>query len=93
MVFWAPVLGVRRRLPDAARMLYLYTAIPLLDAPGVWLVAHGDSSGGLAMITGMLPMGLIAVAVTWSWINREERRAVLDATARYMTTAPGDGRS
>lgn len=75
MLFWAPVLGVRRRLPDAGRMLYLYLALPLLDLAGVWLVAVGDSPGGLSMIVGMLPMGVTAVTVTWSWISREERRA------------------
>lgn len=77
MLFWAPVLGIRRRLPDAGRMVYLFAAIPLLDLAAVWLVAVGDSAGGLAMITGMLPMGIAAVAVTWRWISREERRARL----------------
>jgi hypothetical protein len=81
MLFWAPVLGVRRRLPDAGRMAYLYLALPLLDLAGVWLVAVGDSPGGLSMIVGMLPMGVAAVAVTWNWISREERRAVLAETA------------
>jgi cytochrome c oxidase assembly factor CtaG len=77
VLFWAPILGVRRRLPDAGRMLYLYLALPLLDLAGVWLVAVGDSPGGLSMIVGMLPMGVVAVAITWNWISREERRAVL----------------
>jgi hypothetical protein len=77
MLFWAPILGVRHRLPDAGRMLYLYLALPLLDLAGVWLVAVGDSAGGLSMIVGMLPMGAAAVAITWNWISREERRAVL----------------
>jgi len=77
MLFWAPVLGIRRRLPDAGRMLYLYLALPLLDLAGVWLVAAGDSAGGLSMIVGMLPMGLAAVAITWNWVSREERHAVL----------------
>ncbi|MFY9808348.1 MAG: hypothetical protein WCC38_10690 [Pseudonocardiaceae bacterium] len=77
MLFWAPILGIRRRLPDAGRMLYLYVALPLLDLAGVWLVAVGDSPGGLSMIVGMLPMGVAAVAITWNWISREERRAVL----------------
>jgi cytochrome c oxidase assembly factor CtaG len=77
MLFWAPILGVRHRLPDAGRMLYLYLALPLLDLAGVWLVAVGDSTGGVSMIVGMLPMGLAAVTITWNWISREERRAVL----------------
>lgn len=73
VLFWAPVLGQRYRLPDAVRMLYLYTAMPLLDMAGVWLVAAGDATGGLSMIVGMLPMGVVAVVVTWRWIVREER--------------------
>ncbi|HEY3691638.1 MAG TPA: hypothetical protein VGL46_15305 [Pseudonocardiaceae bacterium] len=77
MLFWAPILGIRRRLPDAGRMLYLYLALPLLDLAGVWLVAVGDSPGGLSMIVGMLPMGAAAVVITWNWISREEHRAVL----------------
>jgi hypothetical protein len=81
MLFWAPVLGVRRRLPDAGRVVYLYLAIPLLDLAGVWLVAVGDSPGGLSMIVGMLPMGVAAVVLTWNWISREERRAVLAEAA------------
>lgn len=91
MLFWAPVLGVRHRLPDAGRMLYLYAAIPLLDVAGVWLVAVGDSPGGLAMMVGMMPMGVAAVVITWNWISHEERRAVLGETAgaRGATTAGG----
>jgi hypothetical protein len=27
------------------------------------------------MIVGMLPLGVAAAAVTWSWVNREERQA------------------
>lgn len=80
LLFWAPVFGARRRISDAARTVYVYTAMPLLDLAGVWLVAVGDVAGGLAMIVGMLPMGLIAVAVTWEWIGREQRRAVAAET-------------
>ena len=75
VLFWAPVLGVRRRLPDAGRTLYLYAAMPLLDLPAVWLVATGDRGGGIAMIVAMLPVGLGAAALTWRWVRAEERRA------------------
>jgi cytochrome c oxidase assembly factor CtaG len=91
MLFWAPVLGVRRRLPDAGRMVYLFAAMPPLDVAGVWLVAVGDSAGGLAMIVGMLPMGVAAVVITWTWISREERRAVLDETAAMADTTTSRG--
>jgi cytochrome c oxidase assembly factor CtaG len=90
LLFWAPVLGVRHRLPEAGRIVYLYVGMPLLDLAGVWLVSVGDSAGGLAMIVGMLPMGLAAAALTWSWINGEERRAVLDeAVARGRSDQRG----
>jgi hypothetical protein len=74
-VFWLPVFGRRRRLPDAGRAAYLFIAGPVLDLPAVWLVARGQIGGGLAMIVGMLPLGVAAIWVTWRWISTEERRA------------------
>lgn len=76
IVYWLPVLGRRHRLSDPARSAYLFLSAPVLDLAGVWLVAQGDSPGGLAMIVAMLPIGLMAVVVTWRWISREERLAV-----------------
>lgn len=90
MLFWTPVLGSRHRLPDAGRTIYLYTAMPLLDLAGVWRVIVGDSTGGLSMIVGMLPMGFAAVAVTWRWINREERDAERDSP---KTPVSGTGKA
>lgn len=75
VVFWLPVLGARRRLPDPGRSAYLFLAGPVLDLPAVWLIAMGDSAGGLAMIVAMMPIGLAAIAVTWRWITREEELA------------------
>jgi hypothetical protein len=72
VLFWMPALGTRRRLPDAGRAVYLFLAGPLLDLAGVWLVATGDRAGGLAMIVGMLPIGIAAMVVTWRWIVHEE---------------------
>jgi hypothetical protein len=84
VVFWMPVLGTRRRLPDAGRAVYLFLAGPLLDLAGVWLVATGDGPGGLAMIVGMLPIGVAAIVVTWRWITSEERaRAAVDAPLHH----------
>jgi hypothetical protein len=76
LVFWLPLLGRRRRLSDPAQVLYLFTAMPLLDLAGVWVVADGDSAGGLAMIVGMLPMAGYAVALMWRWVTTEERDAI-----------------
>lgn len=85
VAFWAPVLGARRRLPEAGRVVYLFLAGPVLDLAGVWLVATGDSAGGLAMIVGMLPIGVAALVLTWRWVVDEERRE----QARTAQTGPG----
>jgi hypothetical protein len=80
VLFWLPVAaGTRHRLDDLGRCLYLFLATPLLDLPAVAVVAAGRSAQGLAVIVGMLPLGVAAAAVTWSvtwsWVNREERQA------------------
>lgn len=71
LVFWLPVLGSHRRLSEAGRSLYLFLAMPAMDLAGVFVVLHGDSAGGLAMIVAMLPVGLAAVAMTWRWLLAE----------------------
>jgi cytochrome c oxidase assembly factor CtaG len=73
VLFWLPVLGSRHRLSDPARTAYLFLAAPSLDLGAGWVIAEGDSAGGLAMIVAMLPIGLAAVVCTWRWIVREER--------------------
>ncbi|MEW2511408.1 hypothetical protein [Streptomyces sp. NPDC046870] len=87
VLFWLPAVArTRHRLDDPGRCLYLFLAAPLLDLPAVGMVAAGHSAAGLAMIVGMLPVGVAAAAVTWSWVNREEREALADP-ARH----PGGG--
>jgi hypothetical protein len=84
VLFWIPVLApTRHRLDDAGRCLYLFLAAPLLDLPAVAVIAAGRPAEGIAMIVGMLPVGLTAAALTWSWVNREERQA-----ARALAPAP-----
>ncbi|MER6683787.1 hypothetical protein [Streptomyces olivaceoviridis] len=75
------VARTRHRLDDPGRCLYLFLAAPLLDLPAVGMVAAGHTAAGLAMIVGMLPVGIAAAAVTWSWVNREEREALADEAA------------
>jgi hypothetical protein len=77
-LFWAPVLaeGPRHRLGEAGRCAYLYLGAPVLDLPAVFLVATGDTAGGLAMIVAMLPIGLLALALTWRWVTAEEGAAL-----------------
>lgn len=72
--FWLPVIG-RRRISDAGRMVYLFLAMPTMDLAGVWVVLRGDASGGLAMIVGMLPIGVWTLIMAWRWMSREEALA------------------
>ncbi|WP_369205865.1 hypothetical protein [Streptomyces sp. PU-14G] len=81
LAFWLPVLGPGRRLGDAGRCLYLFVGAPLLDIPVVATFARGHAAGGLAMIVGMLPVGIIAAALTWRWITAEERARQREETA------------
>lgn len=71
LVFWAPVLARESRMSDAGRTLYLFLAMPSMDLAGVFVVLHGDSPGGLAMIVAMLPVGVVAVVRTWRWMVAE----------------------
>lgn len=73
VVFWLPVLVPGRRMRPAGRSVYLFLAAPSLDLAAIYLIIGGNSAGGLAMIVGMLPIGLAAVGVTWRWITTEER--------------------
>ncbi|MGV9245807.1 hypothetical protein [Streptomyces sp. NPDC003710] len=87
VVFWLPVLAhTRHRLSDPGRCLCLFMAAPLLDLPAVGVVAAGHSLEGLAMIVAMLSVGGAAAAVTWSWVDREERMA-----AHALALPAGDG--
>ncbi|POX59068.1 hypothetical protein C3492_34380 [Streptomyces sp. Ru62] len=82
VLFWLPAVArTRHRLDDPGRCVYLFLAAPLLDLPAVGMVAAGRTAAGLAMIVGMLPVGVAAAAVTWSWVNREEREALTDPAA------------
>lgn len=77
-LFWLPVLGSGRvmpRLRGPAAGLYLFLAMPAADLTAVWLMARGETGAVGVMLAAMLPLGFAAVAVTWSWILREERVA------------------
>ncbi|GLY63946.1 hypothetical protein [Amycolatopsis taiwanensis] len=73
--FWLPVLQPRPGRPEAVRAVYLFLAGPSLDLAAVYLIIAGEERAGLAMIIGMLPLGLAAVVVMWRWIVREDRLA------------------
>jgi len=76
VAFWLPVVDRVNGLGDAARVVYLFIAGPLLDLPALYLIASGRSAAGIAMIVTMLPIPLAAVAAVYSWMRREERDAV-----------------
>lgn len=72
VAFWLPVVDRVNGLGDAARVVYLFVAGPLLDLPALYLIAAGQSAAGLAMIVAMLPIPVAAVAAVYSWVRREE---------------------
>jgi cytochrome c oxidase assembly factor CtaG len=76
VLFWLPVLGRPRRLRGLAAGVYLLVVIPFSDAIAAWYMVRGDTGAGIAMLASMLPVGLAAIALTWSGLRREERRAL-----------------
>jgi cytochrome c oxidase assembly factor CtaG len=85
VVFWLPVLGhgqVMRRLRGPSASLYLFLAMPAADLTVVWLMARGETAAAGVMLAAMLPLGIAALAVSWSWILREERVARAGEAAR-----------
>jgi cytochrome c oxidase assembly factor CtaG len=85
VLFWLPVLGhgqVMPRLRGAAATLYLFLAMPAADLTVVWLMARGEAGAVGVMLAAMVPLGIAALAVSWSWILGEERVARAGEAAR-----------
>lgn len=85
ILFWLPVLGdgrVMPRLRGPAASIYLFLAMPAADLTAVWLMARGETAAVGIMLAAMLPLGIAALAVSWSWILREERLARAGEAAR-----------
>lgn len=85
VLFWLPVLGRGRLLPrlsGPAASVYLFLALPAADLTAVWLMARGDVGAVGIMLAAMLPLGIAAVAVSWTWIVGEERAARAGEAAR-----------
>jgi hypothetical protein len=74
--FWLPVVGAAPRLGPAGRTLYLFLAAPVLDLPALLQIAAGASAAGIAMIVGILPIPLAAVASFVQWTRAEERASL-----------------
>ena len=70
------------RLRGPAAGLYLFLAMPAADLTAVWLMARGETGAAGVMLAAMAPLGIAAVAVSWSWILREERLARAGEAAR-----------
>lgn len=75
IAFWRPVLVTPSRLGGAGRTVYLLLAAPSLDLAALVVIASGQEVAGLAMIVAMLPIGAVALALTWRWMVEEEREA------------------
>ena len=86
LIFWLPIFSRTRRLDDPLRVLYLFLAAPALDLAGLIVIVIGDAPGGIAMIVGMLPAGIISVAVTWQWIHHEEQTIASNPEVGHWTT-------
>lgn len=86
--FWLPVVGSAPRLDPARRTLYLFLAGPVLDLPALLQVDTGAPGAGIAMIAGMLPIPLAAVASFSSWMRAEERAASMLWEGRDRVSTP-----
>jgi ubiquinol-cytochrome c reductase cytochrome c subunit len=94
VAFWLPVLD--GSFGGAARTLYLFLALPAVDLIALWFLASGRPEAGVAMLVGMLPLGVAAVVAAWVWVTDEERRAVLRGAALLalaVLVAPADARA
>ncbi len=87
-LFWWAVLGPDHRLGPIGRAAYVLTAMPAMSLVGVVLTAEGSprypaysladqhAAGALMWSVGSLAMVGALVVGVWTWLQREERRAV-----------------
>lgn len=75
---WTVCLAVEplpRPWPPLARAGLLMAAMTLSEIGSVKLMVEGEAAAGAAMTVSMLPLGLGAAAIVWSWLLREEHHA------------------
>lgn len=88
LAFWsaalAPVPGMRR-MGAPERAGYLLAAMPALDLIGAIWIGQGMEAAGVAMIGGMLPIGIAFLIVAGRAMAAEER------TARTLEQRRGRG--
>lgn len=92
VLFWLPVIGMRRRCTGPGLFVYLFLTLPFLDVAAVYLVSRGHVGGGLAMLVGMLPLALAAIGVVLRWLLNEERQAQRDEEFADLRPAPATDR-
>jgi cytochrome c oxidase assembly factor CtaG len=88
LAFWWVVLGPDHRLGAIARAAYVLAAMPALSLVGVVLTMDGTpryrsytledehAAGALMWSVGSLGMVAALVVGVWTWLQREERRAL-----------------
>jgi putative membrane protein len=88
LLFWWAVLGPDHRLGAIGRAVYVLTAMPAMSLVGVILATDGrprypsytlqdeHAAGALMWSVGSLAMVAALVFGVWTWLRREERRAV-----------------
>jgi cytochrome c oxidase assembly factor CtaG len=84
LLFWEVAIGstlVPRRLSGLGPALYLLLAMPAVDLSAAWLMANGEPGAGVAMVAGMMPLGLVAALSAWRFAREEEARGGLEGTA------------
>jgi cytochrome c oxidase assembly factor CtaG len=84
LLFWEAAIGSTlrpRRLSGLGPAIYLITAMPAVDLSAAWLMAIGEPGAGVAMVAGMMPIGIAAAISAWSFARREEANAGLEGTA------------
>jgi cytochrome c oxidase assembly factor CtaG len=83
LLFWEVAIGsapLPRRLTGLGPALYLLLAMPAVDLSAAWLMASGEPGAGVAMVAGMMPLGLAAALSAWRFAREEEARAGLEGT-------------
>jgi cytochrome c oxidase assembly factor CtaG len=84
LLFWEAAIGSTlqpRRLTGLGPALYLLLAMPAVDLSAAWLMTQGEPGAGVAMVAGMMPIGLAAAISAWRFARREEASAGLERTA------------
>jgi cytochrome c oxidase assembly factor CtaG len=84
LLFWEAAIGSTlqpRRLTGLGPAIYLIVAMPAVDLSAALLMTQGEPGAGVAMVAGMMPIGLAAAISAWRFARHEEASASLEGTA------------